>query len=73
MLSDQNASSIFYDASLPDDPKNQFLLTPSGSINSQLLGGSSCLCSDGHAMFALATNTGGVLLVKMPPIGVMGN
>ncbi|CAG5116218.1 unnamed protein product, partial [Candidula unifasciata] len=72
ILSDQNASSIFYDASLPDDPKNQVLLTPGGSINSHLLGGASCVCHDGHALFVLATNTGGLLIVKMPPVGVAG-
>ncbi|BFZ03943.1 hypothetical protein BsWGS_06979 [Bradybaena similaris] len=72
VLSEQNASSIFYDASLPDDPKNQVLLTPGGSINSHLLGGASCVCHDGHALFVLATNTGGLLIVKMPPVGVSG-
>ncbi|XP_035829742.1 nuclear pore complex protein Nup160 [Aplysia californica] len=72
VLSEQNAASIFYNAALPDDPKNQFLLTPGGSITSHFLGSSSCVCQDDHAVFTLATNTGGILVIKMPPVGVAG-
>ncbi|XP_059177377.1 nuclear pore complex protein Nup160-like [Physella acuta] len=72
VLSEQNASSIFYDATLPDDPKNQFLLTPGGSITSHFSVGASCVCSDGHAIFALSNSTGGILLIKMPPLGITG-
>ncbi len=31
------------------------------------------VANDGHALFALATNAGAVLFVKMPPFGIQGN
>lgn len=72
VLTEQVTSSIFYDASLPDDPKNQFLLAPGGSINAQLMRAASCVKEDGHALFAMATTTGRIFLVTMPPLGSSG-
>ncbi|KAK6972555.1 nuclear pore complex protein Nup160 [Biomphalaria glabrata] len=72
VLCEQNVSSIFYDASLPDDTKNQFLLTPGGTISSHFLLGASAITSDGHVIFSLSNNSGGILLVKMPPLGIAG-
>ncbi|KAH9499948.1 hypothetical protein Btru_075996 [Bulinus truncatus] len=72
LISEQNISSIFYDASLPDDTKNQFLLSPGGTISSHFLFGASSITSDGYAFFALSNNSGGILLIKMPPLGIVG-
>ncbi|KAK3778515.1 hypothetical protein RRG08_024923 [Elysia crispata] len=72
VLTEQVTSSIFYDASLPDDQKNQFLLAPGGSLNAQLVRAASFVTEDGHALFAMATTTGTILLITMPPLGVNG-
>ncbi|RUS77937.1 hypothetical protein EGW08_014311 [Elysia chlorotica] len=72
VLTQQVTSSIFYDASLPDDQKNQFLLAPGGSINAQLVRAASFVTEEGHALFAMATTTGTILLVTMPPLGIDG-
>ncbi|GFR65481.1 nuclear pore complex protein Nup160-like [Elysia marginata] len=72
VLTEQVTSSIFYDVSMPDDPRNQYLLAPGGSINAQLVRAASCVQEDGHTLFAVATTTGTILLVTMPPLGVNG-
>ena len=73
-LSEHISTSIFYDASLATatDARNLHMLNPGGSIAAHLLSATSCVTGDGEAMFALGTNAGSILLLKMPPVGITG-
>ena len=73
-MSDNISTSIFYDALLQTatDARNMHMLNPGGSIAAHLLSAASCVTVDGDAVFALGTNTGSILLLKMPPVGVSG-
>lgn len=73
-LSENISTSIFYDASLATatDTKNLHMLNPGGSITAHLLSATSCVTGEGEAMFALGTNAGSILLLKMPPVGITG-
>ena len=70
----KNAPSILSDASLASarDHTNTYLLTsPPGSVH-HITTAAACLTSDGEGLFALPTNTGSILLVKLPPYGIQG-
>ncbi|XP_076451143.1 nuclear pore complex protein Nup160-like [Babylonia areolata] len=73
-LSEHISTSIFFDASLgtATDSKNLHLLNPGGSITAHLVSAASCLNGEGEALFALGTNAGTILLLKMPPVGITG-
>ncbi|XP_070200542.1 nuclear pore complex protein Nup160-like isoform X2 [Littorina saxatilis] len=73
-LSEHISTSIFYDASLATatDAKNLHMLNPGGSITAHLISAATCISGEGEAMFALGTNAGSILLLKMPPVGITG-
>jgi hypothetical protein len=73
-LSERIATSIFYDASLSTatDPRNMHMINPGGSIAAHLLSAASCVTAEADALFALGTNAGSVVLLKMPPVGISG-
>jgi hypothetical protein len=73
--SDQGAMSIFYDASLAGatDAKNVHMLNPGGAITAQLHTAATHLTNDSEALFALASNIGSIVLVRMPALGIQGN
>ncbi|XP_060078941.1 nuclear pore complex protein Nup160-like [Ylistrum balloti] len=72
--SDQVVQSIFFDASLMTaaDSKNMHMLNPGGSVTSHLHSAATFLNSDGDALFSFSSNTGNILLIKMPPPQVQG-
>lgn len=71
---DQVVQSIFYDASLMTaaDSKNMHMLNPGGSVTSHLHSAATYLSRDGEALFSFSSNTGNILLIKMPPPQVQG-
>ncbi|KAL8614434.1 hypothetical protein ACOMHN_007770 [Nucella lapillus] len=73
-VADHISTSIFFDASLTTatDSKNLHLLNPGGSITAHLVSAASCVNGEGEALFALGTNAGTILLLKMPPVGISG-
>ena len=73
-LSEHISTSIFYDASLATatDTKNMHMLNPGGSITAHLLSATSCVNGEGEAMFALGTNAGSILVLKVSPVGITG-
>ncbi|XP_022094945.1 nuclear pore complex protein Nup160-like isoform X2 [Acanthaster planci] len=66
--------SIFADVSIASirDAANFHVIGQGGSAAYEFQTSSSWLTNDGEVMFALATNTGSVVLVKLPPIGIQG-
>ncbi|XP_038053213.1 nuclear pore complex protein Nup160-like isoform X2 [Patiria miniata] len=66
--------SIFADVSIASirDTTNFHVIGQGGSATYEFQTSSSWLTSEGEAMFALATNAGSVVVVKLPPIGIQG-
>lgn len=48
------------------------MLNPAGTISSMFICAASFYTQDGEGMFALANNSGNIVLVKMPPLGMQG-
>ena len=69
-------ASIFSDASVApaQDPLNCHTLTHAASAvpAPNVTAGAAWLSSDGEALFAMATDAGTVLLVKLPRVGIAG-
>ncbi|XP_055957883.1 nuclear pore complex protein Nup160 [Patella vulgata] len=73
-LTNAPSPSIFYDVSFVNttDSRNMFLLNPSSTITTHLTTAATYVDSNGEALFCLSAETGGTILVKMPPLGVQG-
>lgn len=71
---DHPVPSLFYDASIASslDPRNTHMINPGGSITSHYHTAASYHTQEGEALFALASSSGSILLVKMPPLGIQG-
>ena len=73
---EQRMASIFSDASVApaQDPLNCHTLTHAASAvpAPNVTAGAAWLSSDGEALFAMATDAGTVLLVKLPRVGIAG-
>ena len=67
---DQPVPSIFLNASVTNatDPKNKHMVNPAGTMTSHLSCAATYLTNEGEALFAFSSNTGNLLLVKMPPV-----
>ena len=48
------------------------MINPGGSITSHYHTAASYHTPEGEALFALASSSGSILLVKMPPLGMQG-
>ena len=74
MPSDHPVASVFYDASIAGslDQRNTHMINPGGSITSHYHSAATYYTQEGEAMFALASSSGNILLVKMPPLGMQG-
>ena len=71
--SDATLPSIFTDASVvrAQDPAHSLNFNQSGPTFAAVTS-TTWLTSDGHAMFAISTTGGTVLLVRLPPLGMQG-
>ena len=65
--------SIFTDASVvrAQDPAHSHHINQSGQTFTAVAT-ATWLCSDGHAMYTVATTSGSVLLMKLLPLGIQG-
>ena len=74
MPTDHPVASVFYDASIAGslDQRNTHMINPGGSITSHYHSAATYYTMDGEALFALASSSGNILLVKMPPLGMQG-
>ena len=72
--SQKNAASILSDASLASarDHTNTYLLTATAGMVYRVHTAAAWLTNEGEGLFALATSTGSILLVKLPPYGIQG-
>ncbi len=69
---EHSVPSIFADVSVSSSQDShclQLTATPGYAIHSS----AAWLTNEDEALFALATNVGTILLVKMPPYGIQGN
>ena len=48
------------------------MVNPAGTMTSHLSCAATYLTTEGEALFAFSSNTGNLLLVKMPPVDVEG-
>lgn len=71
---ESKAVSVFTEASLTSaqDSKNFHMVNPGGNLTSHLHCASTCLNSDGQAVFAFATGLGTILLFTMPALDEPG-
>ena len=70
----QSTPSILADVSVASarEPTNSHLLRSVGGTVYQVHTAAAWLTPQGQALFALATNTGSILLVKLPLYGIQG-
>ena len=70
----KNAASILSDAALASarDHTSSYLLMSTAGTVYRVHTAAAWLTNDGEGLFALATNTGSVLLIKLPPYGIQG-
>ncbi|XP_078332937.1 nuclear pore complex protein Nup160-like isoform X1 [Crassostrea virginica] len=68
--SSQPVPSIFSYAS--ENLWSKYLLNHGGNFSSQIQGAASAQNGEGQALFALSSNEGSVLLIKMPPLNIQG-
>ena len=68
------AVSIFSEASLQSitDPTGSHILGSTGIPICSVHLASSAMSATGEALFALATNAGSVVMIKLPPYGLPG-
>ncbi|XP_052227575.1 nuclear pore complex protein Nup160-like isoform X1 [Dreissena polymorpha] len=73
-IPDQPVPSVFLDASITKcmDVRNTHMLNPAGTISCVFTCASSFYTQEGEALFALGNNSGNILLVKLPPLGMQG-
>lgn len=70
--SSQPVPSIFSYASDLESLWSKYLLNHGGNFSSQIQGAASAQNGEGQALFALSSNEGSVLLIKMPPLNIQG-
>ncbi|CAH1786774.1 unnamed protein product, partial [Owenia fusiformis] len=70
----ESSPSIFMDASINTvrDPANLYSVCHSGTQSYQIHTATSWLTGEGEALFGMATNTGSILLIKLPSYGIQG-
>nr|XP_034311974.1 nuclear pore complex protein Nup160 [Crassostrea gigas] len=70
--SSQPLPSIFNYASDLESHWSKYLLNHGGNFSSQIQAAASSQNMEGEAQFALSSNEGSVLLIKMPPLNIQG-
>ena len=71
---DSNVPSIFADVSLAQfrESTNFHVISQSGTQSYEFHASASWLTNEGEALFAMATNVGSVVLIKLAPMGIQG-
>lgn len=72
--SEQPIPSIFLNASVAvaTDPRNKHMVSPPGTMTTQLSCAATYLTDQGEALYAFSSNAGNLLMVKLPPADVDG-
>lgn len=70
--SSQPVPSVFSYASDVEGLWNKYLLNHGGNFSSPIQGAASSQNGEGQALFALSSNEGSILLIKMPPLNMQG-
>ncbi|XP_013393121.1 nuclear pore complex protein Nup160-like isoform X1 [Lingula anatina] len=70
----QHQMSIFTDASVVNlcEPSDCHSISPVSNVAYSLHAAGAWLTTEGEALFALATSTGSILFIKLPPKGIQG-